>query len=179
MSNDAIPAVRWEEATELEVMRAAINEDDPDAADEIRRRSAGNDDELIRLGCGNLAGNVRSGLIEKSGRNDINRDAIDVLMRRLADTLRGPNPSALEKLLVTRIIACWLDLQRWEEIALRGGGDVSIRLVEHRGKMRDRAHRRYLSAIKALAQLRKLAIPPVVLVTSQGGPQQLNVEGAR
>jgi hypothetical protein len=126
--------VRWEEATELEVMRAAINEDDPGAADKIRRRSAGNDDELIRLGCGNLSVNVRWGLIQKSGRNEITREAIGVLTSRLADMLRGPKPSVLEKLLVTRIVACWLDLQRWEEIALRGGGDVSIRLVEHWGK---------------------------------------------
>ena len=41
----------------------------------------------------------------------------------------------------------------------------------------DRAHRRYLSAIKALAQVRKMQLPAVqVNIAAQGG-QQVNVGG--
>jgi hypothetical protein len=49
--------------------------------------------------------------------------------------------------------------------------------AEYYQRSRDRAHRRFLSALKALALVRRLAVP-VLQVNMTSGPQQNLVNGA-
>ena len=57
---------------------------------------------------------------------------------------------------------CWLDCHATDleaEVEGRKGADLKVRAFHDR--RRERAHKRYLSALKVLAQVRKLALPAI------------------
>jgi hypothetical protein len=69
----------------------------------------------------------------------------------------GESPSPLERLLAERVVATWLQVQLFEglyALGIKSGGTLSQ--DEHRQKRLDKAHRRHLSAIRTLAQIRKM-----------------------
>jgi hypothetical protein len=68
--------------------------------------------------------------------------------------LEGPEPTALERLLVAQIVACWLESE-YAQILL-GTGDGELSRDRHRVRHADVAHRKYLAALKALATVRAL-----------------------
>jgi hypothetical protein len=68
----------------------------------------------------------------------------------------GDNPSPLERLLAERVVATWLEVQLFEGLYAVGMKDGTSIQDDHRQKRLDRAHRRHLSAIRTLAQIRKL-----------------------
>jgi hypothetical protein len=109
--------------------------------------------------CGNLAAHFEQTLIRKFSGEDL---AVSEGLRRKLDSLRvelgGPTPTPLERLLVERITACWLHLYHLET-CYAGKDGVSLELGGYYQKCIDRAHRRYLTAIKTLAVVRKLALP--------------------
>src|SRR5437899_2186525 len=98
----------------------------------------------------------------------INRDERDA--ERYADRaerermetaeLAGPNPTPLERLLAERATNCWLQVYRYE-LAFEQARDLTIRQAEFHQRKIDGAHRRYLSALKTLATVRKLGLPAV------------------
>jgi len=102
------------------------------------------------------------------------RHQMTVLRRDLA----GANPTPLETLLVERIGFCWLTLHYHESIYAQIMGKLPGDAHKRFQDRIDRAQRRYLSSIKALAQVRRLQIPLSVQVNvaAQGG-QQVNVSG--
>jgi hypothetical protein len=69
---------------------------------------------------------------------------------------RGQNPSPLERLLSERVVVTWLEVQFFEALYAQNMPNLTIPQAEHYQKRLDRAHRRHLSAIRALAQIRKL-----------------------
>ena len=88
--------------------------------------------------------------------------------------LGGPQPSPLERLLVERIVACWLQVLIGEDSYARQlrRGDLSWATDSYHQRRLDQAQRRYLTAIKALAQVRRLLTPTVVNIAAQ---QQVNL----
>ena len=93
--------------------------------------------------------------------------------------LLGDAPTPLERLLVERVVLCSLQVHYLEAIYARqlgqsGGMSWAADLGHQRRQ--DRAHRRYLSAIRTLAQVRRLLLPAVQInvaerqIISQGGP---------
>jgi hypothetical protein len=79
-----------------------------------------------------------------------------------ADELAGPNPSPIEIALAETAATAWLAFRMFEaRYASSGtsGGGMTIAQSEHALEKLDRAHRRYLSTLKALATVRKLAVP--------------------
>lgn len=108
---------------------------------------------------GNLAKHAENALIHKFTAKDL---AVREGLRKKLDALRaelaGPNPSPLERLLAERIAACWLHLHYLETI-YASKDSMSLELGNYYQKSIDRAHRRYLSAIKTLVTVRKLALP--------------------
>jgi hypothetical protein len=60
------------------------------------------------------------------------------------------------RLLAERITLCWLELQYFQTIYAQHSGNLSITLSDYHQRRIDKAHRRYLSSIKALAQIRKM-----------------------
>jgi hypothetical protein len=87
--------------------------------------------------------------------------------------LAGPDPTPIERLLADRAAACYLDLQLCEvrcHIARQKGNDA---LRDTLDKRLTRSHNRYLSALTALARVRRLKLPPMVF----RGPNAVMVKG--
>ena len=70
--------------------------------------------------------------------------------------LYGASPTDLERLLADRAVFCWHILYRLENWALEEGGHSS-HVADFIDRRIDRASRRYLASIRALAVVRKLA----------------------
>jgi hypothetical protein len=76
------------------------------------------------------------------------REGLRAKMEALRVELAGPSP--LERVLAERIVACWLHLYHLETIY--GDKDrLPLELGSYYQRCLDRAHKRYLSAIKTLA----------------------------
>jgi hypothetical protein len=87
--------------------------------------------------------------------------------------LGGESPSSLERLLVERIAATWLQLHYFETLYAQNMDKLTIAQSEFHQKRIDRAHRRHLSAIKTLAQIRKMG-PAVQINIAE---KQINTTG--
>lgn len=71
--------------------------------------------------------------------------------------LTRPNASPIEKLLVERVVACWLQLQYFSGVEANGlAGDASLKLLQYRAKRQAQAQRLYERAIAALVTVQKL-----------------------
>ncbi len=91
-----------------------------------------------------------------SGDDPLVQEALPPLLKAKREELAGPDPSPLEQLLTERVVACWLQLQYAEAIYAQNLGELSMVQSEYHQRRLDRLHRRYLSSIKTLAQIRKL-----------------------
>ena len=123
---------------------------------------------------GDLAWSTNQALLAlTAGENLWLRECQERTIKAMRENLAGPNPSPLEELLAERISQCWHHLNYLEcrRAQIR---EVTFTEGEYWQRCIDRAHRRFLSATKALAQVRKLGITLQVNVASQGG-KQVNV----
>jgi hypothetical protein len=117
------------------------------------------DPALVDALGGDLARQAQLSLILKfSGKNLAFREALPRKLDAIRAELGGPNPSPLERLLADRVAACWLHLHHLE-IVYAQKDSMSLELAQHYQRCIDRAHKRYLSAIKTLATVRRLAVP--------------------
>jgi len=103
------------------------------------------------------------------------QEVMHEVVRRLRKDLEGENPSPLESLLVDRIISCYLHVNFAENACAETiGAGERLEDAEYKQKRLDRAHKRYLAAVKALAQIRKMG-PAIQINIAR---KQLNVAGA-
>jgi hypothetical protein len=123
----------------------------------------------IMEACGNLAKHTQNALILKvsgAGKNLAVREGLSRKVESLRAELSGPSASPLEQLLVERIVVCWLHLHHLELI-YANKDSMALDLAMHYQKSIDRAHRRYLTAVKALAVVRRLALPALQVNIAQ------------
>lgn len=113
----------------------------------------------FRAGVGSSAEWLRQSLIKKSaGNNILAQEAIAQELDRVRMELEGPSPTPIERLLAERASLCWHIMNQYENTyANASGWNISQADFQHR-KI-DKAHARFLSAIRTLAQVRKLALP--------------------
>jgi hypothetical protein len=86
----------------------------------------------------------------------------ECLLRKIAgmkNELAGAAASPLEKLVIGRVVVCWLQLQHADCLEAQAGGE-SINVATFKMKRQEAAHRRYLGAIGALIAYRKLLPGP-------------------
>ncbi len=95
------------------------------------------------------------------------QETIRIKMAELRAELAGEDSSPLEKLLVERIVVCWLHAYHADVLYARAAG-VSLEQGTYLQRQQDRAQRRYLAAIKTLATVRRLALPVKVDVNVAG-----------
>jgi hypothetical protein len=88
----------------------------------------------------------------------------------MREEIAGEDPSPLERLLAERVVATWIQVQILEGMWARRLRKSAPKQGEHYQRQLDRAHRRYLSSIKTLAQIRKLG-PAVQINIAE---QQIN-----
>jgi hypothetical protein len=116
--------------------------------------------KLVDMLGGDLAREAERSLIDKAtGTNLAFREALQRKLELLRAELAGSSPTPVERLLAERIAACWLHLHHAEIRLAQREHDLTLAQAEYHQRCRDRAHKRYLSALKALAQVRKLALP--------------------
>ena len=121
-----------------------------------------------------LARNVERSIVESmSGDELFTREAIPHNLKAMRKEIAGENPSPLERLLAERITVCWLELQYFQTIYAQQLGDLSITQSDYHQRRIDKAHRRYLSSIKALVQIRKMG-PAVQINIAE---KQINTAG--
>jgi hypothetical protein len=78
-------------------------------------------------------------------------------LNAMREEIAGENPSPLERLLAERIVATWLQIQLFEGLYASGmSKSMTIAQGGYHQKRLDQTYRRHLSAIRALAQIRKL-----------------------
>jgi len=116
-----------------------------------------------------------------AGGDPLMEEALSARLDLMRAQIAGEDPTPLETLLTERVVSCWLlvellealtsaQLQRGEHMKDKRVPDAFFGLIL---KWQERAHRRYLSAIKELARIKKLQIdtPGVQYNT------QINVSG--
>jgi hypothetical protein len=108
------------------------------------------------------------------GKNLMLKEAASRKAEQLRTELAGPGPSPLERLLVERVVACWLQVHYADAsyAQLKGAGPAQHAVALRR---QDSAQRRYLQAVKSLATVRKLrpAPAPVEIATRLGGQERV------
>jgi hypothetical protein len=125
---------------------------------------------------GNLAWQAEHSLLRAATGDDLAaREAMARKLELLRAELGGPAPSPLERLLVERVAACWFQLHYAEALITQQAENFSLVQAEYHDRRRDRAHKRYLAAIKALALVRKLVVPVLQVNIAR---KQVNVAGA-
>jgi hypothetical protein len=124
---------------------------------------------------GDLAKQAQLTLISKfSGRNLLFKETLTRKLDLLRDELAGPSPTPLERLLVERIVACWLHLHHLEAV-YANKDNMSLALGTYYERSISTAQKRYLAAIKTLALVRKLAVPVLQVNIAR---KQVNVAGS-
>jgi hypothetical protein len=108
-----------------------------------------------------------------AGDNLLFQEALPRKLELLRAELAGPNPTPVERLLVERVVACWLQVQD-ADVRYAQAKNLSLEWGEYYQRRMDRAHKRYLSAIKTLALVRKLALPVLQVNIAR---KQVNVAG--
>jgi hypothetical protein len=118
---------------------------------------------------------TRRSMIETyaGGDSPVVRETLPHTLEALRVELGGGYPSPLERLLVERIAATWLQLHYFETLYAQNISNLTIVQSEFHQKRIDRAHRRHLSAVKTLAQIRKMG-PAVQINIAE---KQINTAG--
>jgi hypothetical protein len=129
--------------------------------------------EEILLQVGDWARRTQLAWIDKLSEGvDINREGLVAKTTKMREELAGPTPSPLEQLLVERIVSCWLQVNEAESRFQTREGGGSLVKGEYWQRRYDRAHRRFLQSLKALAQVRKLLGPNIQVNIAE---KQVNV----
>jgi hypothetical protein len=131
--------------------------------------------EVVDAMGGDLAGQAEQSLIKAAAGDDLAfQEALTRKLELLRAELAGPSPSPVERLLVERAVACWLQVQD-ADVRYAQGKNLSLAQGDYHQRRMDHAHRRYLSALKTLALVRKLAVPVLQVNIAR---KQVNVAGA-
>lgn len=117
------------------------------------------DPELIDATGGNLALQAELSFVNAAAGDDtVFRATLMRKMSLLRAELAGANPTPIERLLVERVVACWLQVQD-ADVRYAQAKDLSIKWSEYYQRRMNHSHKRYLTALKTLALVRKLTLP--------------------
>jgi hypothetical protein len=117
---------------------------------------------------GDLAAHAEASLILlAAGPNLLLSESLQRKLQTMKKELGGERPSPLDRLLVERAAATWLQVSYYDALLAQAKGANEGRLKLLQGQQ-DAAHRRHLTALKTLATVRKLLTPtpaPVEIAT--------------
>jgi hypothetical protein len=113
--------------------------------------------------CGNLATQAENSWLRLlAGKDLLVWEAVGRKLEELRTELCGSAPSPLEKLLVDRVVACWLQTTHADLIFAQARGvHASPGALREVMKRQESSQKRYLAAMKQLALVRKLLRPSV------------------
>jgi hypothetical protein len=158
---------------ELQTLSEKAENGDQDARRELRRAVKESAPEVVAR-CADIARTYRWIVADtSSGRDPLKQEAIVEQARRMASEIAGENPSPLEVLLAERIASLWVLVEAQEALlsaSYRLGQEkpVGPAYVIQMCKIQESVNRRYLAAMKTLAQVRRLqANTPAVQYNTQ------------
>jgi hypothetical protein len=173
MSEGEIEELR-ETVAKLRDLMDKAQDGDENAAFDIRKILDGSPDLAWRFikGPGKMA---EEALIDEFTRDKdlASKELLKHQLKSMRIEVAGENPSPLELLLAERVVATWLQVQLFDAFYAFGMKSGTLSQDEYRQKRLDRAHRRHLSAIRTLAQIRKMG--PVVQINI--AEKQINTAG--
>lgn len=122
-------------------------------------------------GLGDLAAHAERAWVDLiAGPDPALSEAIARKLQSIKVELAGAAPSPLEKLLVDRVAASWLQVHHADALISQARDrGLSLAQFDHLVRRQERAQRGYLSAIKALATVRKLL--PAATRPATKGPE--------
>lgn len=124
---------------------------------------------------GDLTRIAKGGMLDMlSDKNVMVREAEERYLASMVKEIAGPQPTAIERLLAEQIAVCWLHV-RHVEIKYAHLKSYSLSEGAYYQRCLDRAQKRYLNAIKTLAQIRKLGLPALQVNIAAEGGKQVNV----
>jgi hypothetical protein len=134
---------------------------DKEAKRELREAVRASSPEVI-ASVADIASSYRKILARTaSGGDQLMLEGLRAYMLQMEENIMGENPTPLEALLAERVVSCWMLVELME--ALTSGWfnrdreqRVSPQYLLQMVKIQESAHRRYLAAIRTLAQVRKL-----------------------
>jgi hypothetical protein len=123
-----------------------------------------------------LSVNAERALIKQitSQDGDLAKSILEVRQDQLRQELATLNPTPLESLLIRRVSLCWLQAYHADYLFAQHIHQ-GLMGTEYIQKYQDRANKRLLQAVKALAQVRRLGLP---MVQVNIGERQVNVQAA-
>jgi hypothetical protein len=125
---------------------------------------------------GNLARRAERLILQRvAGSNLAAQEAAVRKLELLRAELAGPDATPVEALLVERVAACWLQVQALDLYIAQKETELLFPNADYCQTQRERAHQRFLSALKALALVRRLARPLLQINVAR---QQVNVATA-
>jgi hypothetical protein len=173
-----LPDGTQERIQELQALSDKAEDGEVDARRELRRIVRESSPEVIAK-CSEYIHTYRSILAKTaSGGNPLKQEVMVQRSRLLALALAGEDPTPLEVLLSERVASLWVlvELQEMLGAVWYSKGNISrpspaymLQMV----RLQESAHRRYLAAIKTLAQVQKMRGPSRVQVNI--GENQVNV----
>jgi hypothetical protein len=121
-------------------------------------------------------GNAALSMLVQSlaGKNPLVCEAQMRFLARLQSDIEGADPTPLEHLLAQEIVLCRLHLLG-KEAQFAARESYSFAEGDFWQRQIDRAQRRYLSAVRTLAQVRRLELPAIQVNVAAHGGKQLNL----
>ncbi len=142
------------ELDEVRTLLARAATGDRDALPALRALLDGRPGVWEKLG--DLAAHVQMAWVDRIGRSDV---AVKEALGRRAEALRSelaaPGASPLERLLIDRVVATWLEVHA-ADLDAAVASDVLPEKVELAMKRQEAAGRRHTRAIESLANVRRL-----------------------
>ena len=124
---------------------------------------------------GNLADAAERALVDLyAGQSVLTGEALRKRLAEMRVELEGPQASPLEKLLVERVVACWLQSYHADYAYARALKELPSKEVEFYQRRQDRAARQYLKALRSLADVRRLLVPALQVNIAD---RQVNIAG--
>jgi hypothetical protein len=106
-----------------------------------------------------------------SGQDILSQEVIEREVHTLRRQLLGTNPSPLETLLVDRICSCWLAVMHAELLSSKRLNPQNFVLSTTEENRLDKVNRRFLTAVRELARVRKLLTPEAKFQVNIGAQQ--------
>jgi hypothetical protein len=111
--------------------------------------------------CGDLAAHAQASWVDlAAGKDLLLKQALERKAAEMRGELAGPDAPPLERLLADRVVTCWLQLHYADAMYAQAKGTTLLQDAAAQ-KRQNAAHTRYLQAVRALAQLRRLLRPAV------------------
>jgi hypothetical protein len=144
---------------DIEALMVRAHRGDTSCLPELRRLFKDPEKGYLVQAYGSPPSWLQTKLIEDAAGTDLAvKEASARELARLRKELAGPAPSPMERLLAERAAICWWVVNRYE-LTYASAEGLNLKQAQFHQRKIDHAHGRFLSAIRTLATVRKLALP--------------------